>query len=197
VEAFLSCPSVANRSRRLCALASERRALATQAVRIARAHCAASPAARRPRARQGCRRRTAAEVAVDDAARVQEGHAGRDLGRGRQHHGQVALALQAGRLPQEGAAPDGLLRAGRAGSGPPARRLAEHAPWRVVHRVAATLRGQRRGAASSPSAARSSCLKGNHPAAAPTTATQLAGQLAGGGAWQRRAGGAPAGSRGP
>ena len=194
VKAFLSCPSVAAPALRAGYRAS---GPATQAVRHATAHRAASPVSRHPPALRGSRRRTAAQVAVDDAARVQERHAGSNLGRGRQHHGQVALALQAGRLPQEGAAPDGLLRAARVGFGPPARRLPEHALWQVVHRVAATLWGQRRGATSSPCASRSSCLKGHHPAAAPTSAAQLAGQLPGAGARQRRAGGAPAGSRGP
>jgi len=48
---------------------------------------------------------------VHDRARVQEGHAGGDLGRGGQHGGHVDAALQLAALRAEPALVDGLLRA--------------------------------------------------------------------------------------
>lgn len=52
---------------------------------------------------------TAAEVAVGDAARVQEGHAGRNFGRCGQQRAHVRLGTQVRRWCQERAALDRFL----------------------------------------------------------------------------------------
>ena len=59
---------------------------------------------------QAKRVRTSAEVAVDDAARVQECHVGGNLDRGGQQRGDVGPLGPAGWRHQECAALDGLLQ---------------------------------------------------------------------------------------